>query len=102
MNRYGGRVVQRAIMSLNDELLRIVMEAIAPKTYILALDDFGHYLLLQAIERGSGELVEVVLANIMRRPGSNSLIKLSKNKNGSKVVQKMLEIANTGDREVIS
>jgi len=101
MNRYGGRVVQRAIMSLNDELLRIVMEAIAPKTYILALDDFGHYLLLQAIERGSGELVELVLANIMRRPGSNSLIKLSKNKNGSKVVQKMLEIANTGDREVI-
>jgi len=44
MNQYGG-VVQRAILSVSDELRRIMTEAIVLKTYMLSVDDFGHHML---------------------------------------------------------
>lgn len=101
MNQYGCRVLQRAILSINDELLRSVMEAIAPKAYKLAVDDFGHHVLQRAIKRGSGEFVQVLLVNLMGGRWSKSLMKLSKDSFGCRVLQRMLESAHPRDRGVI-
>jgi len=45
MNEYGSRVLQRAILSVNNELLQIVTDVIVPHAYMLALDNFGYHVL---------------------------------------------------------
>jgi len=101
MNQYGSRVLQRAILSINDKLFRSVMEAIAPKTYMLSVDEFGHHVLQCIIKRGSTEVVQVLLVKIMDGRRNNSLIKLSMDKFGCRVLQRMLPIAQPRDKEVI-
>jgi len=101
MNQYGSRVLQRAILLINDELLRSVMDAIAPNACMLAVNDSGHHVLQRAIERGSGEFVQMLLVNFKGGRRNNSLIKLSKDSFGCRVVQRMLESAHPRDRGVI-
>jgi len=101
MNQYGCRVLQRVILSIHDELLRSVTDNIASQACMLAVDEFGHHVLQCAIERGSGEFVQVLLVNLMGGRRNKSLIKLCKDPFGCRVLQRMLERAYPRDRGVI-
>jgi len=101
MNQYGCRVLQKAILTLNDELLRIVIDAIAPKTYALAIHKYGWHVLQRAIERGTGQVVRLLLINAIRVQGSSRLVELSMNSFGCRIIQRMLEKAFPVDRETI-
>jgi len=101
VSEYGSRVLQRAIFSVNDKLFRTLMDVIAPKAYMLARDHVGHHVLKCAIERGSGAIVQVLLVNVIGRRRKTSLIALSRNVYGCRIVKKMLENAHPQERVVI-
>jgi len=97
MNQYGCRVLQKAILSISDELFQTVFSVIAPNTYMLAVDSFACHVLLRAIERGNGGIVKVMLENIR----GQTMVELAKNTFGCRIVQRMLEKAFPEDREII-
>jgi len=97
MNQYGCRVLQKAILSISDELFQAVFNVIAPNTYMLAVDSFGCHVLQRAIERGNGGIVKVMLENIR----GQTMVELAKNTFGCRIVQRMLEKAFPEDRESI-
>jgi len=90
------------MLSVNHEVLRIVTDVIVPKALMLAMNIYGHHVLLHAIERGSGAIVHVLFANVIGRRRNNRLIELSKDVFGCIVIQKMLEKAHPSERVVIS
>jgi len=101
MSEYGSRVLQSAILSVNNELLRIVTDVIVPNAYMLALDNFGHHVLQRIIERGPRAVVHAILVNVIGRRKNGRLIELSKDVFGCRFIQKMLENAAAVDRVVI-
>jgi len=101
MNQYGCRVLQKAIPTINDELLQIVIDAIAPSAYMLAVHNFGCHVLQRAIERGSGEVVRALLHNAIRGKKKNRLVELAKNSFGCRIIQRMLEMAFHEDSVII-
>lgn len=100
VNEYGSRVLQTMIFSVNDKLFRILIDVIAPKAYMLATDHVGHHVLRRAIERGSGAIV-LLLVNVIGRRRRTSLIALSRNVYGCRIVQRMLENAHHQESVVI-
>jgi len=101
ISEYGSKVLQTAILSVNDEVLRIVTNVIVPNALMLAKKNFGHHVLLRSIERGSGALVQMLFAKVIGRRGNSILIELSKDVFGCKIVQKMLENAHPPERVAI-
>jgi len=101
MNQYGCRVLQKAIPTLNDELFQIVIDALARNTYMLALHNFGCHVLQRAIERGTGQVVRVLMLNLTGSQRTSRLVELSKDCFGCRIIQRMLEQADFDDRETI-
>eukprot|EP00495_Collosphaeridae_sp_1-RS-2012_P005283 TRINITY_DN46_c0_g1_i14.p1 TRINITY_DN46_c0_g1~~TRINITY_DN46_c0_g1_i14.p1 ORF type:complete len:410 (-),score=87.11 TRINITY_DN46_c0_g1_i14:208-1359(-) len=101
MSEYGSWVLQRAILSTNNELLQIVSDVIVPHAYMLALDNFGHHVLQRIIEHGSGAIVHALLVNVIGRRRNSRLIQLSKDVYGCRFIQRMLENTSPVDRGVI-
>jgi len=101
MNQYGCRVLQRAISEINDELFRIVIDAISRRAWMLAVHNFGCHVLHCTIVRGSGEIVRILLEKATGRRRKKMLIELSKSAFGCRIVKSMLENAFPGDREII-
>jgi len=101
MYEYGSRVLQRAILSVNNEVLQIVTDVIVPHAYMLALDSFGYHVLQRIIERGSAAIVHALLVSVIGRRRNSRLIELSKDEFGCRFMQRMLENTAPVDRVAI-
>lgn len=95
-HRYGCRVVQRAIEHSPEEQRDDVLKEIVECHRSLVEDQFGNYVIQQAIAIGSEELLTAIVESLNE---DDAILRFSKHKYASNVVEAML--TNATSREAI-
>ena len=97
-HRYGCRVVQRVIEHCPDEQRDEVLTEIVHCHRNLIEDQFGNYVVQQAISIGSEEIIAAITDSIT---DGDLIFKYSKHKYASNVVEVMLATASTSQKEAM-
>jgi pumilio RNA-binding family len=97
-HRYGCRVVQRAIEYCPDEQRDEVLMKILACHRNLIEDQFGNYVIQQALTIGSEEIITAIVESLTE---GDVIFKFSKHKYASNVVEAMLTSATAHHKEAI-
>jgi len=97
-HRYGCRVVQRAIEYCPDEQRDEVLMKILSCHRNLIEDQFGNYVIQQALTIGSEEIITAIVESLTE---GDAIFKISKHKYASNVVEAMLTSATAHHKEAI-
>lgn len=97
-HRYGCRVVQRAIEHCPEEQRDEVLTKILACHRSLIEDQFGNYVIQQALSIGSEDVITTIVPSLTE---GDSIFKFSKHKYASNVVEAMLNYAAHQHKEAI-
>ena len=101
VHSYGCRVVQRALEYCKEDQKNAVLKGVMECKDQLMKDQFGNYVLQQAIVTGDEDTRDTILDCILSGSGGESLLTLSKHKYASNVVEKFIQLGSVQQREMI-
>lgn len=101
VHAYGCRVVQRALEFCNENQKNAVIKGVIKCKDKLMKDQYGNYVIQQAIVTGDEGTRDVILDCILNGSGPDSLLLLSKHKYASNVVEKFIQMGSAQHREMI-
>ena len=97
---YGCRVVQRAMESCEKDQKNDVLKAVIECKDELIRDQYGNYVLQQAVALGGEEIKGVIVDSVLRS-GPEALLRLSKNKHSSNLIERLLQFGCAMQRELM-
>ncbi len=86
-DQHGSRYIQTKFELSTDDDRNIIFEEILPQAYELMTDLFGNYVLQKILEYGNTQQKSLIANRL-----NGSVLSLSKNMYGCRVVQKALEV----------
>jgi pumilio RNA-binding family len=95
---YGCRVLQRILEHCTEEKKNFVLDELRPSHRRLLDDQYGNYVIQHVLQFGRVEDRDLVLAVVVE----NGLLKLSKQKFASNVVEKLLKYGNAEQRKAVA
>lgn len=97
---YGCRVVQRALESCEEDQKNDVLNAVIECKDELIKDQYGNYVLQQAVALG-GEDIKGIILGFVLSGGPEALLQLSKNKHSSNLIERLLQFGCAMQRELV-